>query len=709
MTQRGDPGVEARAEEAQRPEGESGAAAGGESKPKLSTKERMALRAKVTEAYVPPPPPPPKPELSATQLMLQDLNQMRWKNHAKQMEGVVVRYNELQRDLYRELTSGRAAIAPNQFAAYYTRRCYEALKPGMTREQLLALQQDGFYAHEWRELVDCFMLKKKFDSYCESGNLDAWEDFEQKFERELLGIAAREPVEGEQRLRKPPKERAMPAVKPVEVRLPKQIAFREEEVIDRASLLTRAADLNLEVFDETKEPLVIIFIGHVDSGKSTIAGSILVNAGKIGELDLARLKEEAKQKNRENWYMAYLMDCFEEEKERGKTVEMGRAEFALAKKRFTLFDCPGHRNYVQNMMTGAAQADVAGLVISAKEGEFEAGFERDGQTREHAMLARAVGVTRLVVVVNKMDTVGWAQTRFEHIKAKLTEFLVQGCGFVPQHIYWCAISGLLNVFVSSAPEPSPASWFDGQSLFDTLDSLPPVERSRNNFLRVPLLDRQRDEGDLCLFGKVESGTLRAGMQCVLMPQMKTFSVTSVQSVESTRMYFANAGESVKVQVKGLEEDEIRRGMVVCGTQFWPHVCVEFEAEIALFQLQASQTITAGFECTLHLHTLMEEASISKVVSRIERAGASVSSAPAHLLKSGETGVVRIKVRLPICVEKFTDVPQMGRLVLRKESYTLAAGSITRVRLINKETLKGNCFFLSEAAPSAQTATESATA
>lgn len=665
---------------------------------KLSLAERMALKAgKPVAEFMPEPvvqAPPAKPVPSSAEMMLANLNEMRWATHRRQAEAGDQRIAQLQAQLYEELSSYDTAEITRSMSLYLKYKCYQALNPGLGAEEMGRLQLLQFDLREWRELVEHYLLRSKVVMFIREGSLDGWEDFEREAARALLGARREQLPEAEARQRKPPREKLAPLPRPLaELRPAKQIVFREEEVLERASLLTRAADLGLAAPDESREPLVIIFIGHVDSGKSTIAGSVLVAAGKIPELELARLKEEARLKNRESWYMAYLMDCFEEEKERGKTVEMGRAEFATAAKRFTLLDCPGHRNYVQNMMSGAAQADVAGLVISAKEGEFEAGFERDGQTREHAMLARAVGVTRLVVIVNKMDAVGWAQARFEHIKAKLGEFLAQACGFPAQHVYWCAISGLLNLFVRDAPEPSPAPWFGGRSLFETLDALPPIERSRLNLLRVPLLDRAREEGDLFLLGKVESGTVRAGMQCVLMPQMKTFTVSGVQSAEGARFYFAGAGESVRLQAKGLEEDELRRGAVVCGTQYWPHVCVEFEAELSVFQLQASQTITAGFEFTLHLHTLMEDASVSRVVSRVERAGASVSSQPAHLLKSGESGVVRLRTRLPICVEKFADVPQMGRLVLRKESYTLAAGSITRVRLLNKETLKANCFFL----------------
>ena len=131
---------------------------------------------------------------------------------------------------------------------------------------------------------------------------------------------------------------------------------------------------------------------------------------QVDERTMAKYEKEAKEKNRESWYLAYIMDTNEEERARGKTVEVGRAHFATAKKRYTLLDAPGHKNYVPNMIGGASQADVGVLVISARKGEFEAGFDRGGQTREHAMLAKTLGLQKLVVLVNKMVTASTEHT-----------------------------------------------------------------------------------------------------------------------------------------------------------------------------------------------------------------------------------------------------------------------------------------------------------
>lgn len=167
----------------------------------------------------------------------------------------------------------------------------------------------------------------------------------------------------------------------------------------------------------------MVFIGHVDAGKSTICGNLMFMNGVVDQRTIQKYKEEAKEKGRDSWWLAYVMDVSDEEKAKGKTVEVGRAQFDTPHKKYTIFDAPGHKNYVPNMIMGAALADVAGLVISARKGEFEAGFEKDGQTREHAQLAKSLGVQRLVVIVNKMDDCHWQKARYQEIQAGLEPFL----------------------------------------------------------------------------------------------------------------------------------------------------------------------------------------------------------------------------------------------------------------------------------------------
>lgn len=268
--------------------------------------------------------------------------------------------------------------------------------------------------------------------------------------------------------------------------------------------------------DTTREPASLVFIGHVDAGKSTICGSIMFNMGVVDKRTIEKFQQEAKETGRDSWWLAYVMDDSKEEKAKGKTVEVGRALFNTNTKRYTIFDAPGHKNYVPNMIMGAACADIGGLVISARKGEFEAGFDREGQTREHAQLAISLGIQKLVVIVNKMDdpSVKWSQDRYNEIKDRLFPFLTE-CGYnVETDVVLVPISALNNENVID--NSRAAKWYSGPSLIETLDQVELLNRNAEGQMRVPILDKMRDRGPI-VFGKVESGTLRMGDKLAIMP------------------------------------------------------------------------------------------------------------------------------------------------------------------------------------------------
>lgn len=168
----------------------------------------------------------------------------------------------------------------------------------------------------------------------------------------------------------------------------KKVVVKKKEKVEELEV----DNLKFSTVDETRQPMNIVFIGHVDAGKSTICGNILFFSGMVDQQDIRKFKSDAKEKNRESWFLAYIMDISENERNKGITVEVGKAFFQTPCKRFTILDAPGHRNYVPDMIQGAAQADIAALVVSSKVGEFESGFNKDGQTKEHSMLARSLGV-----------------------------------------------------------------------------------------------------------------------------------------------------------------------------------------------------------------------------------------------------------------------------------------------------------------------------
>jgi len=269
-----------------------------------------------------------------------------------------------------------------------------------------------------------------------------------------------------------------------------------------------------------EDHLNVVFIGHVDAGKSTIGGQIMYLTGMVDKRTLEKYEREAKEKNRETWYLSWALDTNQEERDKGKTVEVGRAYFETETKHFTILDAPGHRSFVPNMIGGASQADIAVLVISARRGEFETGFERGGQTREHAMLAKTAGVQHLVVLINKMDdpTVQWSQARYEECKDKLTPFLKK-VGFNPKKdVHFMPCSGLAGTNLKE-PDYSKHPWYTDLPLIPYLDNLPTVSRSGTGPVRLPVVDKYKDMGVIAI-GKIESGKIFKGQTLVLQPNKK---------------------------------------------------------------------------------------------------------------------------------------------------------------------------------------------
>lgn len=368
------------------------------------------------------------------------------------------------------------------------------------------------------------------------------------------------PVQQTAQAKKPVTQPKKEEVKKEVAQPKKQTETNVEEVAKKVEQL--AVEENTEVIletdskegamieiDHTRKPVTIVFIGHVDAGKSTIAGGIMYRTGQIDERTIEKFQREAKANNRESWFIAYIMDVNEEERERGKTVEVGKAFFTTPGKRFTVLDAPGHASFVPNMLQGACLADYAGLVISAKVGEFEAGFEKDGRTREHALLAKSLGVSKLVVIINKMDeeTVKWSKERYDQIKKDLSVFLKQ-CGYnLEKHVEWIPMSGLIGDNMMTPIDKHKCSWYEGPTLMELLDKLELPARNENDSVRVPILDRYKDQG-IHIIGKIESGTVKYGATYTLMPNKINFEVAWLFDSEEHGVPYARPGEMIRVKL-----------------------------------------------------------------------------------------------------------------------------------------------------------------
>ncbi|BBM96797.1 peptide chain release factor subunit 3 [Marchantia polymorpha subsp. ruderalis] len=429
----------------------------------------------------------------------------------------------------------------------------------------------------------------------------------------------------------------------------------------------------------------VVFIGHVDAGKSTIGGQILYLSGMVDERTIQKYEREAKEKNRESWYMAYIMDTNEEERAKGKTVEVGRAHFETAKSRFTILDAPGHKNYVPNMITGASQADVGVLVISARKGEFETGFERGGQTREHAQLAKTLGVSKLLVAVNKMDdlSVEWAKERFDEIEKKMLPFL-KACGYnAKKDVQFLPISGLLGVNMKERMGKTPCNWWDGPSLFEALDNVELPLRDPNGPFRMPLIDKFKDMGTVVM-GKIESGSVRRGDSLIVMPNKAQVKVVTVYR-DNDEVNYAKPGENLRIRLSGVEEEDISSGFVLSSLGKTIPVVLEFDAQLQILELLDHKAIfTAGYKAVLHIHSVVEECEIIELLQEIDPKTKKPKKKKVLFVKSGAVVVVRIQVNEPICVEKFEDFPQLGRFTLRDEGKTVAIGKVVKLPKIAHE-------------------------
>lgn len=281
----------------------------------------------------------------------------------------------------------------------------------------------------------------------------------------------------------------------------------------------QAAEVEEEILEDVygKEHVNLIFIGHVDAGKSTLGGSILYATGMVDERTMDKYKREAKEAGRETWYLSWALDLTKEERSKGKTVEVGRGFFETEKRRYTILDAPGHKTFVPNMIAGASQADVGILVISARKGEYETGFEKGGQTREHAILAKTQGVNKLIVVVNKMDdpTVEWSQERYKECTEKLLNFLSRQVGYGKKDVTFMPISAQTTVGIKDRLPKDLAPWYDGPSLLECLDNFKTLERKVKAPFMMPINAKYKDMGTL-IEGKIEAGQIKKGNSYLMM-------------------------------------------------------------------------------------------------------------------------------------------------------------------------------------------------
>lgn len=473
-----------------------------------------------------------------------------------------------------------------------------------------------------------------------------------------------------------PKGQAVKQQTKVEQKVAEKASADSDKVLQDAQRATDEETLR-DLFgdQEIKSHLNLVFVGHVDAGKSTMGGNLLYLTGMVDKRTLEKYERDAKEIGRDSWYLSWALDSTQQERDKGKTVEVGRAYFETSKRRYTLLDAPGHKSYVPNMIGGAAQADVAILVISARRGEFETGFERGGQTREHAVLVKTAGVQRLIVVVNKMDdpSVGWDKERFDEIVSKLSPFL-RASGFNPKtDVIFIPVSAFSGANLKE--KSSDCAWYEGPPLLTYLDDLELGDRKMSASLKMPVSEKYADMGTYVV-GKLESGKMKKGDALMLMPNKTTVEVLAIFNEVDEEVPAAVSGDNVRVKLKGVELDEVQAGFVLTDPKDPVHVVRRFEAQLAI--LEHRNIICAGYSAVMHAHSLNEEVNLTALLHYYDKKTGRKSRRGPQFAKKGMKIIALIETTAPVCLERFRDYAQLGRFTLRDEGKTVAIGKVTKL-------------------------------
>ncbi len=425
-----------------------------------------------------------------------------------------------------------------------------------------------------------------------------------------------------------------------------------------------------------KPHLNLVIIGHVDHGKSTLTGHLLLKLGFIDEKTRKEVEEQAKKAGKESEKYAWFLDRLKEERERGLTIALSFMRFETPKYYWTIIDAPGHRDFVKNMITGASQADTAILVVSAKKGEFEAGMSPEGQTREHIILAKTMGLDQLIVAVNKMDIAepAWSEARYKEVVSVLIKFM-KGLGYRVDTIPFIPVSGWLgdNIIERSANMP----WYGGATLVEALDSVKEPAKPIDKPLRLPIQEVYSISGvGTVPVGRVETGKLKVGDKIVFMPPGKIGDVRTIE-MHHERLEEALPGDNIGFNVRGVSKDDIKRGDVAGHTANPPTVAEEFTARI--FVIWHPTAISVGYTPVIHAHTASVAARITEMVGRLDpRTGQIVEKNP-QLIKVGDSALVKFKPIKPMVAEKFSDFPQLGRFAMRDMGKTVGIGVIVDLK------------------------------
>ena len=420
----------------------------------------------------------------------------------------------------------------------------------------------------------------------------------------------------------------------------------------------------------------LVVIGHVDSGKSTSTGHLIYKGGGIEKRVIEKFEKEAREMGKESFKYAWVLDKLKAERERGITIDIALWKFESEKSVFTIIDAPGHRDFIKNMITGTSQADVAILMIASPSGEFESGWSKEGQTREHALLAFTMGVKQMIVCCNKMDAKGaeYSEARYNEIKAEVSGYLKQ-VGYKIDTVPFIPISGWTgdNLFERSDKMP----WYKGQYLLEALDAIKPPKRPILKPLRLPLQDVYKISGiGTVPVGRVETGIIKPNMSVCFGPLGTTTDVKSVE-MHHEQVQEAIPGDNVGFNVKGLSVTDIKRGYVGSDAKNVPAQDTEwFKAQVIVMHHPGQ--IMNGYAPVLDCHTCHIACKFTEIENKMDKRTGKVTEEFPKAIKSGDAAIVRMTPSKPMVIESFSEFPPLGRFAVRDMKQTVAVGVIKEV-------------------------------
>ena len=412
-------------------------------------------------------------------------------------------------------------------------------------------------------------------------------------------------------------------------------------------------------------------IGHIDHGKSTTVGRLLFETGAVPAHIFENYRKEAAEKGKASFEFAWVMDNLKEERERGSTIDIAHKRFDTEKFYFTVVDCPGHRDFIKNMITGASQADAALLVVAATDGPME-------QTKEHVFLSKTLGINQLIIGINKIDAVNYDQKKYEEVKQKVSD-LIKMVGFNPANIPFIPMSSFNGDNIAKKSDKTP--WYSGPTLLDALNQLTTPDLPTSLPFRLPVQDVYSISGiGTVPVGRVETGIMKKGMKVAFMPANKDGEVKSIEMHHEEHPE-ALPGDNVGFNVRGINKGDIRRGDVCGPVEQPPSVAEEFTAQIVV--LQHPSAITVGYTPVFHCHTAQIACTFVELQKKLDPRTGAVKEENPTFLKAGDAAIVKFRPVQPMVIENFKEIPQLGRFAIRDMGSTIAAGmclSITQKQM-----------------------------